>query len=115
MNANPVHQSTDASRVVEPVGLLGESCTRRALVAAVLAEARQRAWRLNSEPIDEVQVAWYSQQPGPSWESGRRTRQRIANAYGPSSHAAAGYLAVAAISALLAVLLVILNGSSSPV
>jgi hypothetical protein len=111
MHANPVHQSNDANRVVEPVGLSGESCTRRALVAAVFAETRQRAWRLNSEPIDEVQVAWYSQPPAPSWESGRRRRQRIANAYGPTSHAAAGYLAVAGLSALLGVLLVILNGS----
>jgi hypothetical protein len=109
MDASPVHQSTHPSRVVGPVGLLGPSCTRRALVAAVLAAARQRAWWLNSEPIDEVQVAWTSQQPAPSWESGRRRRQRIAQAYGPTSHAAAAYLAVAGISALLGVLLVILG------
>jgi hypothetical protein len=109
MDANPVHQSSDASRVVESVGLLGPSCTRRALVAAGLAAARQRAWRLDSEPIDEVQVAWYSQQPAPSWDSGRRRRQRIAHALGPPSHAAAAYLAVAGISALLGVLIVILG------
>ena len=75
MNANPVHQSADASRVVEPVGLLGQSWTRRALVEAILA-APHRAWRLNPEPIDEVQVAWYSQAPASSWESGRRSRQQ---------------------------------------
>ena len=111
MHANPVHQSTDASRVGEPVGLSGESCTRRALVAAVLEGARQRGLRRSSEPIDEVQVAWYSQRPRPSWESGERRRQRIAHAYSPSSHAAAGYLAVAGVSVLVGVLLVILNGS----
>lgn len=108
IDASPVHQSTDASWIVEPVRL-GTSCTRRALVEAVLAAARPRAWRLNSEPIDEVQVAWNSHQPTPSWESGRRRRQRIAHAYGPPSHAAAAYLAIAGISALLGVLLVILG------
>jgi heme A synthase len=113
VDANPVHPSTGASRVVGPLGLLGEACTRGALVAAVLAAARRRAWTLNAEPVDEVQVAWSRQRPGQPFESGARKRQRIASAYrsGRLSPAAAGYVAVAVISALLGVLLVLLNGS----
>lgn len=95
-----------------------ETFTRGAWVAAVLSAAVRGGRRVNAELVKEAEFGWYSQQFAQQWRNEGRRQQRMAaldcqRDYGPQpgfSPTTVAYLAVAVISALAGVLLVLVNG-----
>ncbi len=115
------HRSTEADVLAEAsrdFGQLGETYTRGAWVEAVLAAAVRGGRRVNAELVKEAEFGWYSQQFAQQWRNEGRRQQRLAaldyqRDLGPQpdfSPNTVAYLAVAVISALAGVLLVLVNG-----
>lgn len=121
---NAVQWSTEADKPADSsdgVDPLNDTYTRGAWVAAVFSAAVRGGRRVNAELVKEAEFGWYSQQFAQQWRNEARRHQRVTalnyqrdfGPFGPSSHSsrtAVTYLAIAAISVLAGVLIVIVTG-----
>ena len=116
-----VHRLSKADVLAETsdvVGPLDETFTRGAWIATAVSAAVRGGRRVNAELVKEAEFGWYSQQFAQRWRIEGRRQQRLAaldcqSDFGPQHRflpIPVVYLAVAVISALAGVLLVLVNG-----
>ena len=115
-----VHRLSKADVLAETsdVGHLDETFTRGAWIATAVSAAVRGGRRVNAELVKEAEFGWYSQQFAQQWRNEGRRQQRLAahdrqRDFGPQpgfSPIPVAYLAIAVISALAGVLLVLVNG-----